>query len=643
MKKATSITEVYINIREYTYGYNLTNFYKDEANTLLKFLNKNKRDIFYIFGKVGSGKTTFLEIFIQQNELTPLIVDEGDFFLSNIRGEEYIPSIETLLSDILYTIIHKDWMYNSSLGRSLNIKIDETKDMHQSIFFKKNIDEQLELVNKILNKNSKCDFIFIENIDYSFDFNKETSIIKELFHYLEQLNITCIIPISTKSENYTILDNNFIELKVTKDFLKHIILERVDESLITKRALNLAIDSSDNNINNLLEIIYKTSENVYLNNLEIIETSDIEKVISPIDNNNKVKKDIDKNKYINNIQIKDYFSIKNIKIENLEDKKEIYLVGENGDGKTIVLQSLTLAYKSDDNLPILANEYIKEIKKEYSINILGNENYTNNNLFAYGINRNKTDADDKDESGYSGLFDTSTKNATTTLNRPQDLFILNNGLTNEFKKKIENLLENKVKIEQIGIKTNFYESGKKIDFKVLSEGYKSTIIWLSDLLSRLIENQPEVTKIENFKAVVLVDEIDLYLHPKWRYKFVFNLRKIFPKIQFIMTTHSPTTILGASKDAVFYNVYKDKNGFTQLSEQYDDISDYSANILITSPLFNMDSAKSRAYNDKENYLSDDDYKKHQLNKKIDEMLENDSDEDIKLDILKQLEEYDEGI
>jgi len=110
-----------------------------------------------------------------------------------------------------------------------------------------------------------------------------------------------------------------------------------------------------------------------------------------------------------------------------------------------------------------------------------------------------------------------------------------------------------------------------------------------------------------------------------------------------MTTHSPTTILGASKDAVFYNVYKDKNGFTQLSEQYDDISDYSANILITSPLFNMDSAKSRAYNDKENYLSDDDYKKHQLNKKIDEMLENDNDEDIKLDILKQLEEYDEGI
>ena len=95
---------------------------------------------------------------------------------------------------------------------------------------------------------------------------------------------------------------------------------------------------------------------------------------------------------------------------------------------------------------------------------------------------------------------------------------------------------------------------------MLSEGYKTTIIWLCDLLSRLIENQPNIKKLEEFKAVVLVDEIDLYLHPQLKYEFVYKLRQIFKNIQFIMTTHSLNTILGASKDAIFFNVYKDDDG-----------------------------------------------------------------------------------
>jgi hypothetical protein len=131
------------------------------------------------------------------------------------------------------------------------------------------------------------------------------------------------------------------------------------------------------------------------------------------------------------------------------------------------------------------------------------------------------------------------------------------------------------------------------------------------------------------------------LNLKDKYNYIHEYRLNYPDVKLIVTTQDPIVILGASKDAVFYKVYKDEEGSIKFDTPITDISDYSANILITSPLFNMDSAKSRAYNDKENYLSDDDYKKHQLNKKIDEMLENDSDEDIKLDILKQLEEHNE--
>ena len=103
-----------------------------------------------------------------------------------------------------------------------------------------------------------------------------------------------------------------------------------------------------------------------------------------------------------------------------------------------------------------------------------------------------------------------------------------------------------------------------------------------------------------------------------------------------MTTHSMTTILGASKDAVFYKVYKDENNTTKLNPQINDISDYSANILITSPIFELDTVKARAYDDSKYNLTNSDYQENSLNKKIDDMLNSDDNEDIKKDILEEL-------
>lgn len=447
----------------------------------------------------------------------------------------------------------------------------------------------------------------------------------------------------------------------------------VDSNFLDKKNINKSIQGLEREFTSFIMNQIKFLNRIQLNNIVIDSDEDLkilEKAISynvifPYFNgntwfelnpiylrslkfyNNKLNKQFQKeyyksnlplkNNYINTIKINNYFSIRHIELENLQDKKEIYFVGENGDGKTILLQALALAYKDNSNYPILANKYLKTLKKPFSLET--EDKFINDNLFAYGINRNKTNADDVDSSGYASLFDTPSINDTTSFNRPQDLFILANDITKEFIEGLEYLLENKIKIIQVTNETKFYETSNEnieIEFKMLSEGYKSTIIWLSDLLFRLIKKQAKITKLKDFKAVILIDEIDLYLHPKWKYQFVHRLRKMFPKIQFIMTTHSITTILGARDDAVFYQVYKDEEGYTQLSEEINDISDYSANILLTSPMFNMQSAKSRAYDDKENSLSDDDYREHQLNKNIDKMLESDDSKKIKLDILAQL-------
>jgi predicted ATP-binding protein involved in virulence len=340
-----------------------------------------------------------------------------------------------------------------------------------------------------------------------------------------------------------------------------------------------------------------------------------------------LKPDIDST-YLEAIKIENYFSIKDMEIDDLKDKKEIYFVGENGDGKTVLLQAILLALKGEEYSG-LAELYLGKEKEKMEFSTIDTKynsdykKYKNvENIFAYGINRNKINNKlSKEGLGYSALFDTPSVNRTTYLREPEVLLKHESNIVNNFIAKIEDLMGSKLNILKINNEVKFKEvGGETIEFDMLSEGYKSTLIWLCDLLSRLMENQPSIEKLSEYQAIVLVDEIDLYLHPKWRYDFVFKLRLIFPKIQFIMTTHSIVTILGASNDeeTAFYKIYKE-SGKTKVSEQIDSISHYTANILVTSPLFNLDNVKARNY-DKTERVSGDDYIYNKIHAKIKERI-----------------------
>lgn len=79
---------------------------------------------------------------------------------------------------------------------------------------------------------------------------------------------------------------------------------------------------------------------------------------------------------------------------------------------------------------------------------------------------------------------------------------------------------------------------------MLSDGYRSVISIIADLASRMAMLNPflgdNVCKLTS--GVVLIDELDLHLHPKWQRKIVEDLKKVFPLVQFITTTHSPFII-----------------------------------------------------------------------------------------------------
>lgn len=81
-----------------------------------------------------------------------------------------------------------------------------------------------------------------------------------------------------------------------------------------------------------------------------------------------------------------------------------------------------------------------------------------------------------------------------------------------------------------------------LKFNQLSSGEKSIISFVADLAYRLSVANPHTSDPLAGKGIVLVDEIDLHLHPKWQRKIVSQLRKTFPNIQFIITTHSPLVL-----------------------------------------------------------------------------------------------------
>lgn len=80
----------------------------------------------------------------------------------------------------------------------------------------------------------------------------------------------------------------------------------------------------------------------------------------------------------------------------------------------------------------------------------------------------------------------------------------------------------------------------------LGFGYQSTLAWVVDLCRRMFELYPESEDPLKEGAVVLVDEIDLHLHPKWQREVIGDLSTYFPNIQFIVTTHSPAVVQSMS-------------------------------------------------------------------------------------------------
>lgn len=131
----------------------------------------------------------------------------------------------------------------------------------------------------------------------------------------------------------------------------------------------------------------------------------------------------------------------------------------------------------------------------------------------------------------------------------------------------------------------------------MSDGYRITIALVADIASRMAEANPSfdssgIADPLNAHGIVMIDEIDLHLHPKLQREILSKLAHIFPNIQFIVSTHSPSVILGALDMVQVVKLDKGEIDTNINTAQY---AKYDVSLVLLSDLFGLENVRNNEY------------------------------------------------
>ncbi|QRN97427.1 AAA family ATPase [Archangium violaceum] len=129
----------------------------------------------------------------------------------------------------------------------------------------------------------------------------------------------------------------------------------------------------------------------------------------------------------------------------------------------------------------------------------------------------------------------------------------------------------------------FDVGGRKVPTIAMSDGYRSVLALAGDLVWRLIQAFPKSANPLHEEGVVLIDELDIHLHPRWQRYIAGWLREQFPKLQFFVATHSPFVAAGAGEDALTLRLTLDQ-GVTRV-EQVETLAALSVDGILQSEAF----------------------------------------------------------
>jgi hypothetical protein len=137
----------------------------------------------------------------------------------------------------------------------------------------------------------------------------------------------------------------------------------------------------------------------------------------------------------------------------------------------------------------------------------------------------------------------------------------------------------------------FEHCGVDVPLGALSDGYRAYIGWVSDLLYNISLNAPAGVSLQEAQGVVLVDEIDLHLHPEWQREAVPTVAKVLPNLQFIFTTHSPI-VAGTLSAQNIYVLEMDGAGASSIQQFREPIHGLNADQILVSSYFGLDTTRA---------------------------------------------------
>ncbi|ANH60828.1 AAA family ATPase [Dokdonia donghaensis] len=314
--------------------------------------------------------------------------------------------------------------------------------------------------------------------------------------------------------------------------------------------------------------------------------------------------------YIANIESLSYRNFKGVEnISFLTDDNDIYpwtiFLGNNGTGKTNLLKIIS-SFESEVerdireeghtisiiHLPISlvedhsyaskliynSREYLWE--SEYSINgssmrYHDNEKFPGILIYAYGVNR-KSSKNSKISSKEKIANNKTLFNSNVSLLDLDEWLLQTDYAVKNGQKSAERRLElirEVITGEIFPEITNFrFETNEELSnyvefetaegwfqLKNLAYGYQSTLSWIIDFCKKMFDRYPDSLNPLKEPAIVLIDEIDLHLHPSWQRSITKILSNLFPNTQFIATTHSPL-VVQSLEEANVYVLNKDVDG-----------------------------------------------------------------------------------
>lgn len=263
----------------------------------------------------------------------------------------------------------------------------------------------------------------------------------------------------------------------------------------------------------------------------------------------------------------------------------IVLLGPNGTGKSTILRSVALALEghrsSDAYLSMLGRRFVRAGAAHANIVVTARGVPTELevtpgppdvptgstggakplDVFGYGATRGTalggTDRDvDLGRHRYASTLFSGTQrliHAETWIRRQalRDRTSLSRLLDT-----LGSLLPDRARLELRGDELHVLDTaGHAVPFESLSDGYLTTLGWTIDLIAQWSSKYADIdrahVRTDDMPCVVLVDEIDLHLHPEWQLDIIPRLRTAFPKTTFVVTTHNPLTLQGTRPGEVF--------------------------------------------------------------------------------------------